>query len=151
MRNKHLLLLVLAVCVLLATSAWAQDPTFIRGDVTGDGVVDAADVTMLQAYVMGGTPMNCQLAGDVNDSPPIDMTDFFYLQSYVNSSGPPPPAPFPECGTDPTDPQAGTSCCEPAPPPEKAPSMTGYGILILILMLLVTGVWVYRKRQLNTA
>lgn len=150
MKSKFLLILVCVAFVFAATVALAQDPTFIRGDVTGDGVVDGADETMLQAYLFGGTPMNCQLAADVNDDGMLGPTDIAALHSYVTSGSPIPPPPFPECGTDPS-PQPGASCCEPYVPPERVPSLTGYGIFVLILLLVGTGVWVYRKRRVGTA
>ncbi|MCP4684781.1 MAG: hypothetical protein GY867_04960 [bacterium] len=78
---------------------------YVPGDVNGDGVVDAADVTYLQNYLSGGPPppyvLPCVLppyypAADVNGDGFIDMMDVIALQSFL-SGGPPPgfPANYP--------------------------------------------------------
>lgn len=115
-----LLVLVSAVFVSGAESTFAQD--FIRGDVNADGVVDNTDICGLQCLVFGTstcnatgeacTPelMSCELAADVDDNGTVSISDITYLVYFLMGATPP-PAPFPDCGPDPTDPQPGASCC----------------------------------------
>ncbi|MBD3299507.1 MAG: hypothetical protein GF341_12685 [candidate division Zixibacteria bacterium] len=148
MRQRYVVFLAVIALLLLATVVGAQNPTFIRGDVNADNVVDGVDVTELQGYLFGGT-IACEFAADVNDDGIANTFDLSYLTDYVNSGGSEPPAPFPNCGEDPTSPQAGTSCCEPAQPvvPENLPSMTGYGAGVLVLLMIVAAVVIWRKKQ----
>ncbi len=150
MRIKYLVLLASITLCFAATTSWAQDPYFIRGDVTGDGVVDDADSTMMYAYVFQTIPPNCVLAADVDDDGVAGLNDFLYLYSYLYLSGDEPPAPFPDCGTDPTDPQPGDDCCTPPTPQGAVPSITPVGALVLVLLLVGSGIWVYRRQRLAT-
>jgi hypothetical protein len=102
----------LCAMFLAASAAWSQNPTFIRGDVNSDGVVSESDKTMLFNYLFIGGGLTCILAGDVNDDGSVpNLTDYTYLTNFVNG-GAAPPAPYPGCGIDPTNPQPGADCCE---------------------------------------
>lgn len=71
---------------------------FIRGDIDGNGIVDINDFDLCEA----GGPFSCDDAADVNDDGTVDSLDCEYLSNYLNFGGPPPPAPFPDYGLDPT-------------------------------------------------
>jgi hypothetical protein len=64
---------------------------YICGDVTGDGVIDAADVVYLINYLYIHGPALVPLqAGDVNCDGTIDAADAVYLTNYLYIHGPPP-------------------------------------------------------------
>ena len=91
--------------VILLLGFWYREEgpgeqEFKRGDVDGNGM--AATLTDLIAC-LDGPPFPCDDAADVNDDGILDSTDCEYLADYFSVPGhPPPPAPFPNCGTDPT-------------------------------------------------
>ncbi|HNS00602.1 MAG TPA: dockerin type I repeat-containing protein [Planctomycetota bacterium] len=76
---------------------------FVRGDADESGAVNVADVVSVLMYLFEkGPDITCKDAADVNDDGRIDISDTVYLLFYLFGEGPPPPAPFPEPGTDPT-------------------------------------------------
>jgi len=76
---------------------------FVRGNTDGDASVNVADVVFILMYLFEkGPDITCLDAADVNDDGRIDISDPVYLLFYLFGSGPPPPAPFPAPGTDPT-------------------------------------------------
>ncbi|MBN1419681.1 MAG: dockerin type I repeat-containing protein, partial [Planctomycetes bacterium] len=81
-------------------------PTFVRGDANGDGRVNISDASSLLQFLFndGATP-GCLKAADANDDGRVNVSDPSYLLiQYLFADAPtPPPAPFPLCGTDPTD------------------------------------------------
>ncbi|HAK96713.1 MAG TPA: hypothetical protein DCM87_17400 [Planctomycetes bacterium] len=88
--------------------AISDDPIevrFIRGEINGDGRITISDAVMLLRYLFSGQflPYDCPEAVDCNDDKSINVGDAIYLLGYQFSSGPQPPAPFPECGTVPAD------------------------------------------------
>ena len=64
---------------------------FIRGDATGDGVIDVGDIVYLINYLFktGSAPTPLQ-AGDVNCDGNVDVGDVVYLINYLFKGGPPP-------------------------------------------------------------
>jgi hypothetical protein len=60
-----------------------------KGDASGDGVPDVADVFYLINYLFAGgaPPRGC---ADVDGSRAIDVLDVFYLINYLFAAGPPP-------------------------------------------------------------
>src|SRR5688572_29155342 len=77
---------------------------FSRGDSNADGRFDISDPMHSLGYLfLGGYPMECGDAADANDSGDIDISDPIYALAYLFLGGLEPPAPFPECGPDPTD------------------------------------------------
>ena len=52
-------------------------------------------------------------AADANDDNEVGVPDVVHVLSYLFALGPVPPAPFPQCGVDPTP---GTLTCEAYPP-----------------------------------
>ncbi len=78
-------------------------PDFIRGDVNDDGRITTNDAYLIRDYVNGLKTIEVPLdAADANDDGIIDMDDLNYLFNYLYRGGTPPPAPFPDPGTDPT-------------------------------------------------
>jgi hypothetical protein len=66
-------------------------PSFVRGDATGDGVVDAADVVHLLNYLFAGGPPPIPMeAGDVDCSGEVNAADVVFLLNYLFLGGPPP-------------------------------------------------------------
>ena len=86
------------------------EPTFIRGDVDGDGNASLTDaVALLDFLFRAAAAPPCLDALDVDDGGKLTVTDAVYLLTFLFSGGDAPPPPFPEPGTDPT---ADTISCE---------------------------------------
>lgn len=97
---------------LLLTAIPVNAQVFIRGDLNSDGVVDEADLSLFSDIGLLCPPFCiCELAIDVNDDGVYTIADVTYLASFL-AGGPAPPEPYPLCGTDPTAPKLGLSCCE---------------------------------------
>ncbi|MGM9597982.1 MAG: bacterial Ig-like domain-containing protein [Eubacteriales bacterium] len=57
---------------------------YIPGDLSGDGVVNMADVVTLRRYIVGGYDLNINLdAADVNNDGSINMADVVLIRRYV--------------------------------------------------------------------
>jgi len=82
-----------------------EPPEFIRGDCNSSGSFDISDVIFsLNALFVQGSPQpDCRDACDANDDGALQLSDPIYLLNYQFQAGNPPAAPFPACGTDPTD------------------------------------------------
>jgi hypothetical protein len=66
-------------------------PLSIRGDATGDGIVDIADVVYLINYLFTSGPAPDPLwLGDCNCDGVVDIADVVYLINYLFIGGPPP-------------------------------------------------------------
>ncbi len=80
-------------------------PQITRGDANGDGFVDVLEDAIVAVDYMfaGGPTVPCIDALDANDDGQANIADPIYLLNYGFAGGPPPPAPFPGCGADPTD------------------------------------------------
>lgn len=64
---------------------------FIRGDVTGNGIVDVGDVVFLINYLYkNGNPPVPLESGDVTCNDIVDIGDVVFLINYLYKSGPPP-------------------------------------------------------------
>ena len=87
------------------------EPQFRRGDGNVDGAVDIADVLFLGLHLFDPTVNDypCREACETNGDAQIDIADMVYTLSYLFISGPPPGAPFPDCGPDP-EPETGFGC-----------------------------------------
>lgn len=78
-------------------------PSFRRGDANSDGLVNIADAVFTIGFLFeNGAAANCMLTMDQNSDTFVDISDMVYLVTYQFSGGPPPPAPFPDCGIDPS-------------------------------------------------
>ena len=90
-------------------------PRFLRGDCNSDGQVKLTDAVFLLSYSFTGRAVpRCLSACDVNgDGRVVGISDAVYLLSFNFGGGPPPAAPFPDCGPGmlPADPVLG--CANP--------------------------------------
>ncbi len=79
-------------------------PDFIRGDFDGINGVNITDAYNLAQYLfLQGAAPQCADAADVNDDGVLDVSDPVWLLFALFVQGSPPPrAPFPEPGNDPT-------------------------------------------------
>ena len=83
---------------------------FVRGDATGEGVVDISDaVAILGALFLGTTPRCCEDALDANDDGIINIGDPIFALQFLFLGGGRIPAPFPLPGGDRTE--DSLSCC----------------------------------------
>jgi hypothetical protein len=83
---------------------------FIRGEANQTAKRDIADALCILDFLFGKADALCKNlvrecldASDVNDDGTVNQADPIWLLSYLFTSGPLPPAPFPDCGADPTD------------------------------------------------
>lgn len=78
-------------------------PVFLRGDATGDGVLDLSDpIATLGHLFLGSSPNPCLDALDGDDSGEVNISDPIFVLNYLFTGGFAPPAPHPEAGLDPT-------------------------------------------------
>lgn len=78
-------------------------PEFLRGDFDRNGAVDLTDAVLVARYLFSaGEAPSCDDAADANDDAVLDVSDPVYLLFFLFLQGPPPPAPFPNPGIDPT-------------------------------------------------
>ncbi|MGQ9592467.1 MAG: MBL fold metallo-hydrolase [Planctomycetota bacterium] len=81
----------------------AGEARFVRGDADGSGGADIADaVRILLCKFAGIACADCEDAADVDDDGAANVSDPIYLLRFLFLGGPPPPAPWAGCGTDPT-------------------------------------------------
>ena len=80
----------------------SPNPQFIRGDANVDGGIDIGDAVYGLTYLFSGGDSSCKDAQDTNDDGAIDVADPIALLGLLFSGSEPPPAPFPDCGVDPT-------------------------------------------------
>jgi hypothetical protein len=60
--------------------------------------------TLKYLYVPGAEVPECMKSADSDDTGEVAMSDAIYILKYLYVPGAPePPAPFPECGSDPTE------------------------------------------------
>ena len=74
---------------------------FRRGDTNDDGVIDIGDPVWSLSCIFLCFP-GCFDAHDTNDDGQWNIADPIYCLMYLFTGGSPPPAPFPQCGSDPT-------------------------------------------------
>lgn len=86
--------------------------SFIRGDGNGDGSVSLPDVIYHLNYFLGVQAAACLDAHDADDDGTANLTDAVYTLGFLFSSGPPPAAPFPNCGVDTPGARRGDLGCE---------------------------------------
>ncbi|MBI4603495.1 MAG: VCBS repeat-containing protein [Planctomycetes bacterium] len=94
-----------AIAIILVSPAAVLGTSFVRGDANVDGMVDLSDAVTVLGVLFLGTPgtVPCQDALDADDSSgQLEITDAVYLLQFLFSGGSPPPAPYPDCGLDPT-------------------------------------------------
>jgi hypothetical protein len=77
---------------------------FIRGNANDDNKVNIADpIWIINELFRGGPASVCPDAADANDDGQEDLADATYLIDYLFRGQAAPSAPFPACGTDPSD------------------------------------------------
>lgn len=80
------------------------DPEILRGDANGDGTVEPLvdGIRGLEFLFVAGMTVPCEDAVDATDDGTVDIADPIWVLVYGFAGGPPPTAPFPACGPDPT-------------------------------------------------
>ncbi|MCI0650881.1 MAG: DUF1800 domain-containing protein [Planctomycetes bacterium] len=111
-RRRVLLFLLLLVPGFLALprlgdAQWdelVETPTFQRGDLAVNGIINLEDAFELLGYAFMQLPpsLDCLKAYDIDDDGQIGIADAIGLFSYMFLMGQPPAAPFGECGEDAT-------------------------------------------------
>jgi hypothetical protein len=82
----------------------ATGSSFVRGDANADARVDISDALAVLLYLFnGGSSLTCEDHGDADDNGFLEVTDAVALLAYLFQDGPPPRAPFPGRGLDPTE------------------------------------------------
>jgi hypothetical protein len=97
--------LLLTLDLLFAAPLGGQDRPVIRGDATGNGLpLDISDPIATLGYLFLGTPptLPCLDVADSNDSGEVDIADALYALGFLFVGWQAPPAPYPDCGADPT-------------------------------------------------
>ncbi len=78
-------------------------PSFVRGDVNGDGSNDISDAVALLANLFGATfIIGCDDSADANDDGTLNIADAVRVLGALFGGGPPLSAPSGSCGSDPT-------------------------------------------------
>lgn len=73
---------------------------FLRADADQSGEVDLTDgVYVLEWLFRSGSRPRCLDAADANGSGDTNIADAVYIFQSLFAGGPPPPAPYPECGS----------------------------------------------------
>ncbi|MCA8961454.1 MAG: hypothetical protein KDC38_13110, partial [Planctomycetes bacterium] len=86
---------------------------YLRGDVSGDGLLNVADAPAALSYLFLGTSNDCSAAVDADADGQASIVDPIFVLAYLFSSGPSPATPFPGCAGFPRRanlPCARTSC-----------------------------------------
>ncbi len=105
-----------AVQVRLSEIALESLPAlaFLRGEANDDGKVDISDaVSILNWLFLGEAEPDCLSAADVHGDKAVNISDPVYLLSHLFLGGPPPAAPFPECGPLDPPPDGSLGCKTP--------------------------------------
>ncbi len=79
-------------------------PLFRRADTNADAKADMSDAATTLGFLFLGNPsqLACDKSADTNDDGKIDLSDPVALLNHLFLGAPAPPAPFGECGVDPT-------------------------------------------------
>jgi hypothetical protein len=80
-------------------------PGFLRADADSSMTVEMSDAifTLQALYVPGSPQPSCMDAADSDDGGSMEMSDAIFTLKHLYVPGSPaPPAPFPDCGYDPT-------------------------------------------------
>jgi len=78
--------------------------SFSRGDANDDGNRNIADAIFVLGYLFGGGPEpTCPDAADANDDGNLNIADAIAVLGHLFGGTGPLPAPFPDCGSDPSE------------------------------------------------
>lgn len=84
---------------------------FRRGDFNSDGQVNITDPISTLSFLFAGIGSpSCLKAVDTNGDGSVNIADATFSLNFLFSGGPAPPAPFPECGTEPEDDSSAVEC-----------------------------------------
>ncbi|MBI4585101.1 MAG: lamin tail domain-containing protein [Planctomycetes bacterium] len=75
---------------------------FIRGDANGDGDLNIADPLAALLHLFNGRSLDCADGADFDDNGKVEVADAVLSLHFQFLKGPPPPAPYPGEGPDPT-------------------------------------------------
>ena len=77
---------------------------FLRSDCDGGGNLNIGDAIFLlgELFNPSGNGLPCEDACDVNDDAGVNIADAIFTLQFLFGGGVMPPAPFPDCGSDPT-------------------------------------------------
>ena len=81
----------------------SDSPSFLRGDCDGDGRHSISDGICVLSYLFRAGEIGCPDSVDADDSGSLGITDAVYLLNWLFRLDPAPAAPFPDCGSDPTE------------------------------------------------
>jgi hypothetical protein len=92
-----------ALLLVICFQGRAQAVNFVRGDANGVGGVDMTDAMFILnwKFLDGDAPL-CADTADANDDGTTDMSDAVSLLNFLFLGQTSIPAPYPECGIDPT-------------------------------------------------
>ncbi len=96
-------------CLEIPNPLIPTQPQFIRGDANGDSLFNIADTVKILEVLFQSQPVECANAMDINDDDVANIADAIYGLGVLFSGFPPPVAPFPNCGADPT---SGSLSCQ---------------------------------------
>jgi hypothetical protein len=94
---------ITAVAVGQLDDAGAPPETlFRRGDANADAKLDLTDSIAVLGFLFTGQPatLPCPKSADVDDSGKLDISDGIAGLGFLFLGDAPPPAPYPDCGTD---------------------------------------------------
>lgn len=88
---------------------------FVRGNSNDDAKVNIADAMwILNEIFHSGPKSTCEDAADANNDGHVDSADAMYLIEHQFRGGSSPPAPYPDCGSDPEGDGDGLTCVDQA-------------------------------------
>lgn len=95
---------LVAVVTILHVRGVCRAEAFTRGDVNQSGRIEITDaVLVLEKLFRGGGTISCDDSADADDDGALTVADPISLLIGLFRGGPPPAAPFPGCGEDPTE------------------------------------------------
>jgi len=95
---------LVAVVTILQVRGECRAEAFTRGDVNQSGRIEITDaVLVLEELFRGGGTISCDDSADADDDGALTVADPISLLIGLFRGGPPPAAPFPGCGEDPTE------------------------------------------------
>lgn len=90
-----------------------DEPAFRRGDCNDDQRIDISDaVCLLRGLFSGDALPACLAVANGNGDSSVDISDPTYLLNHLFLGGPPPVAPFPDCGTSDLEADEELGCAE---------------------------------------